>query len=257
MNLEPIGTFHCAAQHAYDAARQPAVAQDDGGTVQLEPGKNYEQAVQDLAGFSHAWLIYLFDRNTGWKPMVQPPRADRKVGVFASRAPYRPNPIGLSCVEIRKVTGLRIEVGAHDLLDGTPILDIKPYLPYADSIPDATTGWIAEATGPIWDVTFAPAASDALDWLEAHGAGCPRAFLLQQLRERPTDTKRKRVRVLGEGRWEIAYRTWRATFRMAVEGQQLVIESIASGYAADDLESAEDPHEDKAIHRAYLDRDTR
>ena len=124
MHFEPIGTFHCTARYPYDAARQSPIAESNGGCVLLEIGHNHEQALQDLEGFSHIWLIYVFHHNPNWRPMVQPPRASRKVGVFASRAPYRPNPIGLSCVELISIQGLCVNVGPHDLLDGTPILDI-------------------------------------------------------------------------------------------------------------------------------------
>ena len=87
MHLEPIGTFHCEARYPYDAARQSPITESNGGKIVLEKGHNYEQALQELGGFSHIWLIYGFHHNQNWKPMVQPPRASRKVGVFASRAP--------------------------------------------------------------------------------------------------------------------------------------------------------------------------
>ncbi|MBI1319311.1 MAG: tRNA (N6-threonylcarbamoyladenosine(37)-N6)-methyltransferase TrmO [Candidatus Hydrogenedens sp.] len=249
--FEPIGVFHCAERHPYDAARQPAAAQANDGHIALHPGRNYEQALQDLAGFERIWIVYVFDRNANWKPLVQPPRADRKVGVFACRAPYRPNPIGLSCVELRGVHGLRVEVGAHDLLDGTPVLDIKPYVPYADSFPDAASGWLDTLETERWTVDFSEAAGRAVDWLEGHGAGCIRAFLTQQLAERPCDAKRKRVRPLEGKRWEIAYRTWRAVFTLDETGRPITVESIASGYSEADLARADDPHGDKALHRLF------
>ncbi|MFP4501688.1 MAG: tRNA (N6-threonylcarbamoyladenosine(37)-N6)-methyltransferase TrmO [Candidatus Hydrogenedentota bacterium] len=253
MYLEPIGVFECAEQHPYDAPRQPVLAQDNRGTVVLHVHANYEQALQDLEGFSRIWLIYVFHKNTGWKPLVQPPRAARKVGVFASRAPYRPNPIGLSCVELLRVHGRRIEVGAHDLLDGTPILDIKPYIPYADSFPDADTGWLEEVETTPWRVTFSGEAAQRLAWIEEKGAGSMRAFLVQQLQERPFDTDRKRVRVLGEATWEIAYRTWRARFTADEAAQEILVEQVYSGYTAADLATDDDPHGDKLLHRRFLE----
>ena len=162
--MEPIGLFRCAATHRYDAARQPSIAgKASTGAVELFPGHGYEQALRDLPGFSHIWLLYLFHHNTHWKPVIRPPRANRKVGVFASRAPYRPNPIGLSCVALLGVEGRTLTVGAHDLLDGTPILDIKPYLAYTDSVPQATQGWLDELGEAPWTVLCAGDTETKLD----------------------------------------------------------------------------------------------
>ncbi len=251
MHIEPIGTFHCAARYSYDAARQPAVAEASAGHILLEQGYNYEQALQDLDGFSHIWLIYLFHHNSNWKPMAQPPRASRKVGVFASRAPYRPNPIGLSCVELLSIQGLRLNVGPHDLLDGTPILDIKPYLPYADSFPEATCGWVGDVAKDLWEVCFTPNAEQQLAWLEQAGVQAIRAFLQQQLREFPFNQQRKRIRQLDDTHWEIAYRTWRVGYGVDEAARQLVVHTVRSAYSDEDLLNLEDRYEDKALHREF------
>lgn len=251
MHIEPIGTFHCAARYPYDAARQPVIAESSGGHILLESGRNYEQALQDLGGFSHLWLIYLFHHNPNWKPMVQPPRASRKVGVFASRAPYRPNPIGLSCVELVSIQGLRLDVGPHDLLDGTPILDIKPYLPYADSFPEAKCGWVEDVAEDLWEVRFTPEAEEQLAWLEQAGVQAIRAFLQQQLREHPFNQQRKRLRQLDGAHWEIAYRTWRIDYGVDEAARQVIVDRVCSAYTDEDLLSVEDRYEDKAQHRAF------
>lgn len=251
MTIEPIGFFEARQQYPYDAARQGALAGENHGVITLNPGCNYEQALQDLDGFSHIWLLYQFHHNAHWKPLIMPPRGIRKVGVFASRAPYRPNPIGLSCVELIAIDGLRIEVRSHDLLDGTPILDIKPYLAYADSVPEATTGWLAEIDNSPWQITFAPAAEQQLAWLEGRGSGCIRRFLLQQLAEQPLNVKKKRLRPCDTGAWEIAYRTWRIRFAARADERVIDIQRIYSGYTAEDLHDATDPYADKAIHRAF------
>jgi len=253
MDFRPIGTFHCAARYPYDAARQPAIAESGDGYILLEKGHNYEQALQDLDGFSHVWLIYLFHHNAEWKPMIQPPRASRKVGVFASRAPYRPNPIGLSCVELISIQGLRVDVGPHDLLDGTPILDIKPYLPYADSFPEAKCGWADDVAKDLWDVRMAPEAERQLAWLKQAGVPAIRAFLQQQLCEHPFNQQRKRIRPLSSGHWEIAYRTWRVDYHVNEDGRQVMVERIRSAYTDEELRNAEDRYEDKAQHRDFRD----
>lgn len=251
MILEPIGYFEAQQRYSYDAARQGALAGENRGVVVLNPGCNYEQALQDLGGFSHSWLLYQFHHNPNWKPLVMPPRGIRKVGVFASRAPYRPNPIGLSCVELVAINGLRLEVRNHDLLDGTPILDIKPYLPYADSVPEATTSWLAELDDSPWQINFAPSAEQQLAWLEGRGAGCIRGFILQQLAEQPLNVKKKRLRPLDTGAWEIAYRTWRICFIAHSEDRVIDIQMVYSGYTAEELHDSADPYGDKAIHHAF------
>ena len=100
------------------------------------------EAWADLAGFERIWLIFVFDRSEGWKPQVRPPRGGGKRGVLATRSPHRPNAIGLSAVELVAVEERALRVRGVVLLDGTPILDIKPYVPYADVFPAARAGWI-------------------------------------------------------------------------------------------------------------------
>lgn len=99
-------------------------------------------AFRDLAGFARVWLVFVFDRSQGWTAEVRPPRGGGKRSVLATRAPHRPNAIGLSAVELVAVEEGRLRVRGLDLLDGTPVLDIKPYVPYADAFPDAAAGWI-------------------------------------------------------------------------------------------------------------------
>lgn len=260
MHIHPIGVFRCAEKHPYDAARQGTVALDNAGRVELSDGQHFDQALRDIEGFSHLWLLFQFHHNTAWKPLVQPPRGKRKVGVFASRAPYRPNPIGLSCVRLVSVSGRTLHVAGHDLIDGTPILDIKPYIVYADSIPDATAGWLEEVDDTRWNVQFTDAAQERVRWLESNGVPCLESFLGQQLTDDPFNRKRKRLKRLGETEWEIAYRTWRAHFTADTEHTAICIDSVGSGYTAADLEGGEDPYEDKTVHRAfnarYHDRST-
>lgn len=106
----------------------------------------YRGCLADLGSFSHAWLLFVFDRNQGWKPKVKPPRGGPHRGLFGTRGPHRPTSIGLTAVEVIEVTADAVHVGGLDLLDGTPVVDIKPYLPFTDSHPDATVGWLASLT---------------------------------------------------------------------------------------------------------------
>ncbi len=100
------------------------------------------EAFRDLAGFDRLWLVFVFDRSEGWKAEVRPPRGGGKRSVLATRSPHRPNAIGLSAVQLVAIEGHGLRVRGIDLLDGTPILDIKPYVPYADAFPDSRAGWI-------------------------------------------------------------------------------------------------------------------
>jgi len=129
--IKPIGILHSELIQRYETPRQGVLAKGSTAVIQLNPKYNFEQAVKDLDGFDRIWIIYQFHLNKNWKPLVTPPRHTRnKVGVFATRAPYRPNQIGLSCVKLEKVEGLKIFISESDILDGSPVLDIKPFLPY-------------------------------------------------------------------------------------------------------------------------------
>jgi tRNA (adenine37-N6)-methyltransferase len=157
LTLEPIGYLRTTANKRYEAPRQPGALDTDlPGRIVLEPGHNFEQALDDLEGFEKIWLIYWFDRNDNWKPKVLPPRGPAvKRGVFATRSPHRPNPIGLSLVDLIEIKGRTLYVSNVDLLDKTPILDIKPYLPYAEAFPNAKAGWLEGLTNTRTEIVFA------------------------------------------------------------------------------------------------------
>ena len=141
--FRPIGTVHTTLRKTYEAARQAGWDQTKSpAVIELRAGENFEQALQDLEGCDRIWLITVFDRVGTWKPRVLPPRGRSKRGVFATRSPHRPNPIGLTCVRLLGIEGRRLFVEDIDLLDGTPVLDIKPYLAYADAFPDSTLPWV-------------------------------------------------------------------------------------------------------------------
>ena len=132
--------------------RQSGIAEEIESYIVFEPEYRNPDALRGIEGYSHLWLIFEFSKSKrdDWSPTVRPPRlgGNKRVGVFASRAPFRPNPIGLSSVKLLAVEngsdGLMLKVGGADLLDGTPIYDIKPYLPYTDSHPDAKFGFASE-----------------------------------------------------------------------------------------------------------------
>jgi len=143
----PIGILRSPYTRRIDAPHQSTVtAGTESGelalaTLELQDWLD-EKAVQDLAGFERLWLIYAFHRSEGWRSCVKPPRGGPRRGVLATRSPHRPNAIGLSAVELARVEGRTLHLRGVDLLDGTPVLDIKPYVPYADAFPEARAGWI-------------------------------------------------------------------------------------------------------------------
>ena len=140
--IEIIGYARTPWQRREDAPHQPSAVSGTKGVLEIAP--EYRAALADLESLDRIWVIFLFDRSRGWAPKVKPPRGGPKRGVFATRAPNRPSQIGLTCVALDGVdaAGGIVHVGDIDLLDGTPIIDIKPYLPIIDAWPQAGHGWL-------------------------------------------------------------------------------------------------------------------
>jgi tRNA-Thr(GGU) m(6)t(6)A37 methyltransferase TsaA len=143
----PIATMRSPYARRIDAPHQSTVVQGtesgDAADALIEFAADFPAAAfRDLAGFERLWLVFVFHRSEGWKAEVRPPRGGGKRSVLATRSPHRPNAIGLSAVELVAVEAHALRVRGVDLLDGTPILDIKPYVPYADAFPHARAGWI-------------------------------------------------------------------------------------------------------------------
>jgi tRNA-Thr(GGU) m(6)t(6)A37 methyltransferase TsaA len=250
MNIDPIGYMSCPETYPYDVPRQGRFAQDNLGTIVLESGHNFEQALEDLEGFDRIWVIFEFHHNKNWKPKVYPPRySDKKVGVFATRAPYRPCAIGLSCVQLVSIRGLKIEIANHDLLNGTPILDIKPYIVDADCFPDAKCGWLDKTSNLA--IYYSKDAQAQVNWLEENGVSL-RKFIKTQLEYNPSDENKKRLIKTDLG-ISLAYRTWRINFEEKTEQNRVLIREIQSGYQPKELaQGSDDPYGDKDIHRAFL-----
>lgn len=153
--MRAIGVVRTAARKPYEAARQPGWDEASmAAAVELHSGMNFEQALRDMDGCERIWLVTVFDRVDHWKPLVQPPRGRVKRGVFATRSPYRPNPIGLSCVRLLGISGRTLFIEDADLLDGTPVLDIKPYVAYADAFPESTLAWVDATDARPYDVVW-------------------------------------------------------------------------------------------------------
>lgn len=172
--FEPIGFARTPFTQRFGIPRQPGLVPSAKAILKIGSDPDFKHALKTLEQFSHLWIIFVFHSHGGnkWKPTIRPPRlgGKAKVGVLSSRSPHRPNPIGLSAVEIERIDldaegGPEIHVNGIDLLDGTPILDIKPYIPYADSVPQANPGWAHEEISKT-EVTFEKIALDKIEALE-------------------------------------------------------------------------------------------
>ena len=154
MDMRPIAHIKSDFSEKFGIPRQSGLVEELTAAVVFEPEYRDPSALRGLEGFSHLWLIWEFSRSRGWSPTVRPPRlgGNKRLGVFATRSPFRPNPLGLSCVRLVEVRqdralGPVLVVAGADLMDGTPIYDVKPYLPYADCKPEAMGGFAAQPKG--------------------------------------------------------------------------------------------------------------
>ncbi|WP_040977020.1 tRNA (N6-threonylcarbamoyladenosine(37)-N6)-methyltransferase TrmO [Necropsobacter massiliensis] len=162
LQLQPVAIIHSPYKEKFSVPRQPDLIEDGIGIVELLPPYNQPEAVRGLEQFSHIWLIFRFDRIPAgkWQPTVRPPRlgGNRRIGVFASRATHRPNPLGLSKARLHRIEcrdgKVLLHLGAVDLVDGTPIFDIKPYIAYADSEPAAQCSFAQHKPQGLLQVEF-------------------------------------------------------------------------------------------------------
>lgn len=189
-HFHPIGVIRSCFREKFGIPRQPRLALAARATLELLPPYDQPVMVRGLEGFSHLWVIFVFHGVPAgrWHPTVRPPRlgGNRRLGVFATRSTFRPNPIGLSAVELEGIAIYGRRVVLHlkgvDLLDGTPVLDIKPYLPYADAIATAMGGFASTVPESLAAVEFSPAAAAfCREWSE----GDLRELLGQILRQDP------------------------------------------------------------------------
>ncbi|MDG2175576.1 MAG: tRNA (N6-threonylcarbamoyladenosine(37)-N6)-methyltransferase TrmO [Gammaproteobacteria bacterium] len=175
MNINPIAHIQSPYKQKFAIPRQPGLVKAARGEIIFEEAIADPNCLREISQFSHLWLIFHFHETSeeGWSPLVQPPRLGgrEKVGVFASRSTFRPNSLGMSVVEnlgwTQEGKKLVLRVGGVDLLDKTPIIDIKPYVPYADAIPGAQAGYASDAPGNMIAVEFTEKAKQALEKLTA------------------------------------------------------------------------------------------
>ncbi|EAT13694.1 tRNA (N6-threonylcarbamoyladenosine(37)-N6)-methyltransferase TrmO [Bermanella marisrubri] len=186
IELQPIGYINSPYHEKFATPRQPGLVSQAQGYVELVSPYNQADSVAGLETCSHIWIEFVFHEvmNQGWKPKVRPPRlgGNEKMGVFATRSTHRPNPIGLSVVKLDRIdinNGVRLWISGLDLIDGTPVVDIKPYVPYSDCLPDAQYPF-AQDKPPAIDVIFSQACETRLN-----NQPQLKTFLLQVLEQDP------------------------------------------------------------------------
>ena len=285
LTLEPIGFVRNALATKVEAARQPRAAAGAEARIELLPGRNFEHALEDLARWELIWVIFWFHLNSGWRPKVLPPRSTTgRKGVFATRSPHRPNPLGMSVVRLERVDGLTLHIRDADMIDGTPVLDLKPYIAYTDSHPGAGRGWLEDAEGlateaqrresheapatrrgthrssgltsavqptdPVrgYIVRFDALATEQAAWIEAHTGLAIRERIQSTLTLGPAPHPYRRIRRI-DGWMQLAVKEWRVRFTVVERDVQVI--GIDSGFRASQLATA-DTNGPERPHREFL-----
>lgn len=193
-----IGVIRSPYKEKFAVPRQPGLVKSGGGELHLIAPYNQADAVRGLEAFSHLWLLFIFHQTMegGWRPTVRPPRlgGNARMGVFATRSTFRPNPIGMSLVELK---GIRcqgeqviLDLGSLDLVDGTPVVDIKPYLPFAEALPEAKASYAQQAPQATMPVGFTPELAQSLPQLEKRYPHL-RQFIVEVLAQDPRPAYRQ------------------------------------------------------------------
>ena len=221
-SMRVIARIHSDFSTKFGVPRQSGLVDALESTIVFEPEFRNADALRGLEGFSHLWLVWVFDQaiRDNWSPTVRPPRlgGNQRMGVFATRSPFRPNPIALSSVKLAGIEqtdeyGAVLKIRGADLMDGTPILDIKPYIPYADSHPDAVGGFASAPAGETLEVVIPP---DLLECIPENRREALRGVLAQDPRPHYQNDP-ERVYGFGFAGLEVKF---------SVNGQQLTVVDI-------------------------------
>lgn len=229
MDCSPIGQIRSCFPDKFGVPRQPRLAPAATAELWLLPPYDRPEALRGLEQFSHLWLIFHFHqiKASTWQPTVRPPRlgGNQRLGVFATRSTHRPNPVGLSVVELRAIVhdaqGLRLQLAGVDLVDGTPVLDIKPYIPYVDALPEARAGFAQHAPATL-QVNFSAAALRACELDQQQHGRELQALIEQVLAQDPRPAYQQDAqRVYG-------LRLWEQEVRFSISEQQVWVLSVSS-----------------------------
>jgi tRNA (adenine37-N6)-methyltransferase len=243
--VRPIGVVRSPFGEKVEAPRQARIAAEARGRIEVLP--ELESALDDLEGFDRIWVIFWFDQTERTNvTKVQPPRSEKKRGVFSTRSPHRPNPIGLSTVVLEKREGNVLHVRELDMIDGTPVIDLKPYIAYADAFPESKQGWLgatAEDPRPRWAVVHAPLVEEQLAWIAERASLDLSARIDDALALGPTPHPYRRIKKTDDGAYLLAVKEWRVRFR--IEGQAVIVDRIDTGFR---------PKELPELHRAFVEK---
>lgn len=253
--MSPVAFIRCQSYYRYEMPRQPEFS-NIPALIEFKKGQNFETALADLKGFERIWVIFVFHLNCRWSPKVRPPLSPdgAKYGVYATRSPHRPNRIGMSCVKLLKVEGNCLTIENSDMLDGTPVLDVKPYIPEVDSFPHSAAGWRDQLKEQEWHCcNILEDFYVKADFLKRSAGHDLESFARIQLRYHPTDAARKRVRLLHTNCYAIGFRTWQLIFTLDPAEKTYTLCDICSHYMPEELvPGSPDPYGDKDLHRAFL-----
>lgn len=228
--ISPIGIIHSCYREKFGIPRQPGLVRSSTGRLELLPPCNREEMVRGLDAFSHIWIQFLFHQVVaeGWRPTVRPPwlGGQKRVGVFASRSPHRPNFMGLSVVRLTGISkegkGLFLEIAELDLLDQTPVLDIKPYVPYSDAVAGAGSGFIPPPVSVERQIQFSEEAAAFCSSYELRTGRRLRVLIAETLGQDPRPaSQRRQTREYGMLLWELNVR-WQA------RGECFLVQSISA-----------------------------
>jgi tRNA (adenine37-N6)-methyltransferase len=219
--FKAIGVVHSPFTELYSAPRQPLLdSSEQLATIELFPHSNYEQALDDMKGIERLWILWVFhkalrpsENPTSWKPKVNTPRDSTKRGVFATRTPHRPNPIGISVVELVSIDGRFLKIRGNDMISATPILDIKPYIPQYDSFPNSEIGWLQSIEQrPLPTIEWTSSAYDsALSVYSTTGLHIKE--IIERLLTQSNEPRSfNRVEQHNDNEFTIAVKEWRADF---------------------------------------------
>jgi tRNA (adenine37-N6)-methyltransferase len=231
---QPIGVIHTKMRVKFDTPHQPANSVKEENVVELFPNMRLEEGLRDLEGFERIWLIWWFHKNANWRPLVTPPRGPgKRRGVFATRSPHRPCPIGITSVPLISISGRRLIVGNSDLLDKTPILDIKPYISSVDAFADQRVGWLGDVEQELkkpaaYTVKSSQLAKEQLAWLSDNWGIDFITKVTAILERAPERSRTHRITSPKNGIYRLSSGGWRVYF--SVSGVEVLIERVAPGY---------------------------
>lgn len=220
MTIRPIGFLRSGKGARFKTLHQPDETATETNVLELNPGPGIREALRDLNGMERIWLIWWFHRAESWRPLVLPPRGpSQRRGVFSTRSPHRPNPIGMTPARLLGMEGLRLLLGPCDLLEGTPVLDIKPYVPAYDAFPESRAGWIEavetlQSQPPRFTVSWSALAQEQALWLQAEWSVDFQQRVVDILGRDPSPHRTRRIRRLPGGDFEMGCGAWRVEFRV-------------------------------------------